>query len=67
MINYRVKRGPVSPPSSVYRQRRTLNTGDTLRSAENPWIRACLRDGRLELASSKRTKRTKSKGDNDAR
>lgn len=67
MNTYRVTRGPVSPPASMYGSRQTLQTGDELRSGENPWIRACLRDKRLErLPANKRVKRTK-KGDSDGR
>lgn len=50
MNRYRVARGPVSPPASEYRHVQHLDTGDIVLSRETPWIRQCLRDGRLERA-----------------
>lgn len=50
MNRYRIIRGPVSPPASEYGQVKHLDTGDILVSRETPWIRQCLRDGRLALA-----------------
>ena len=56
---YVVKRGPVQPPFSVYGQRDALQTGDTLESTSNPWLRGCLREGRLALVTSKKRKGAK--------
>lgn len=47
MNRYRVERGPVSPPASEHGRVEHLATGAILHSRETPWIRQCLRDGRL--------------------
>jgi len=47
MNRYRVTRGPVSPPASEHGQVKTLATGATFIGRETPWIRRCLRDGRI--------------------
>jgi hypothetical protein len=49
MNRYRVERGPVSPPASEHGHVQHLATGELLHSHETPWIRRCLRDGRLAL------------------
>lgn len=53
---YVVKRGPVQPPASLYGPREPLQDGDTLVSAENPWLRGCIREGRLALAPKRKGK-----------
>ena len=48
---YVVKRGPVQPPFSLYGRRAALRAGETLDSTENPWLRGCVRDGRMALVT----------------
>ena len=62
---YIVKRGPVQPPYSLYGRRPPLQTGDTLESADNAWIRGCLRDQRLAVHEPKRKGKAKNKAQDD--
>ena len=57
---YMIERGPVQPPFSLYGQRVALQTGETLESEDNPWLRGCLRDGRLAPVASKKRRGAKS-------
>ena len=68
MNRYRITSGPVHPPMSLYGPGRVLQTGDTFESAENPWIRGCMRDGRmtLEPTKAKRKRKSKAEGGRDA-
>ena len=63
MNRYRVKQGPVQPPASLYGPRPPLQTDDILESAENPWIRGCLRDQRIELEAPKARRKRKERPD----
>ena len=56
---YVITRGPVQPPFSLYGQRSPLQAGETLDSEDNPWLRGCLRDGRLAPVASKKRKGAK--------
>lgn len=56
---YRVERGPVWPPTSIYGAMEPLQTGDTLRSEGNAWLRRCLADGRLVAVESSGKRRKK--------
>ena len=69
MNKYRVKRGPISPPASVYGPMRRLETGETVSLAPSPWLRRALREERLveadadaavDTAAGKRPRRSKS-------
>ncbi len=52
MKMFRVERGPVSLPGSLYGAARTLATGETFRSGGNSWIVRQVARGRIAEAAA---------------